>query len=263
MTAGVSCQGQPQDGVVGHRQGRTGAQCSHLSTAPRTGVAINSRHRKRRFSGHALRRLIVVTRTERYAAGVLPAGYEIRALSQVDAPALAAAYRRNRDHLAPWEPTRDEAFYTDDGQAAAVEATLEAAAAGTQDAWLIMRAPTSLAGLPFPTSCAGSSRARVSVTGPTSSTLVVGWRRRRSNSQPSGRRTGPAPGGGRDACAQRGLPAGPSQVRLRTRRPCTPLPLHRRSVARPRNLSTGPPRPPSVSAGDSGVAAVRASLWAK
>lgn len=70
---------------------------------------------------------------------MLPAGYELRALSRVDAPALAAAYRRNRDHLAPWEPTRDEAFYTDDGQDAVVEATLEAAAAGTQDAWLIMQ----------------------------------------------------------------------------------------------------------------------------
>ena len=70
---------------------------------------------------------------------MLPAGYEIRALSRADAPALAAAYRRNRDHLAPWEPIRDETFYTDEGQAAAVEATLKAAAAGTQDAWLIMQ----------------------------------------------------------------------------------------------------------------------------
>jgi [ribosomal protein S5]-alanine N-acetyltransferase len=70
---------------------------------------------------------------------VLPAGYEIRALSQADAPALAAAYRRNRDHLAPWDPIRDKTFYTDDGQAEAVEATLEATAAGTQDAWLIMQ----------------------------------------------------------------------------------------------------------------------------
>jgi ribosomal-protein-alanine N-acetyltransferase len=70
---------------------------------------------------------------------VLPAGYEIRALSKADAPALAAAYGRNRDHLEPWDPIRDETFYTDDGQAAAVEATLQAAAAGTQDAWLIMQ----------------------------------------------------------------------------------------------------------------------------
>lgn len=68
---------------------------------------------------------------------VLPDGYAIRALSEADAPSLAAAYRRNRDHLAPWQPIRGEAFYSDDGQAAAVLATLEAAAAGTQDPWLI------------------------------------------------------------------------------------------------------------------------------
>jgi RimJ/RimL family protein N-acetyltransferase len=46
--------------------------------------------------------------------------------------------RRNRDHLAPWDPIRDKAFYTDDGQAAAVETTLEAAAEGTQDPCLIL-----------------------------------------------------------------------------------------------------------------------------
>ena len=69
---------------------------------------------------------------------MLPDGYELRALSEADAPALAAAYRRNRDHLAPWDPIRDEAFYTDDGQAAAVDATLEAAAEGVVDPWLIM-----------------------------------------------------------------------------------------------------------------------------
>jgi len=68
---------------------------------------------------------------------VLPDGYAIRALNEADAPSLAAAYRRNRDHLAPWEPIRDADFYSDDGQAAAVLATLKAAAEGTQDPWLI------------------------------------------------------------------------------------------------------------------------------
>jgi ribosomal-protein-alanine N-acetyltransferase len=69
---------------------------------------------------------------------VLPDGYAIRAVDEADAPSLAAAYRRNRDHLAPWEPVRDESFYSEDGQASAIRGTLEAAAAGTQDAWLIM-----------------------------------------------------------------------------------------------------------------------------
>jgi ribosomal-protein-alanine N-acetyltransferase len=35
-----------------------------------------------------------------------------------DGAPLAALYRANRDHLAPFEPLRDEAFFTADGQAA-------------------------------------------------------------------------------------------------------------------------------------------------
>jgi [ribosomal protein S5]-alanine N-acetyltransferase len=69
---------------------------------------------------------------------VLPDGYEIRALNEADASALAAAYCRNRAHLAPWEPVRGEDFYSADGQAAAVRATLAAAAEGAQDPWLVM-----------------------------------------------------------------------------------------------------------------------------
>lgn len=34
-----------------------------------------------------------------------------------DAPALAAALLRNRDHMRPWEPHRPDAFYTPAGQA--------------------------------------------------------------------------------------------------------------------------------------------------
>ena len=33
-----------------------------------------------------------------------------------DAPALAAVLRDNREFLAPWEPVRDEAYFTDAGQ---------------------------------------------------------------------------------------------------------------------------------------------------
>ena len=33
-----------------------------------------------------------------------------------DGPPLAALYRANRDYLAPFEPVRDEDFYTEDGQ---------------------------------------------------------------------------------------------------------------------------------------------------
>jgi ribosomal-protein-alanine N-acetyltransferase len=70
---------------------------------------------------------------------VLPEGYEIRNLAADDAPALAAAYRRNRDHLAPWDPRRQESFYTDQGQAAAVATQLESARNGLLAAWVLCR----------------------------------------------------------------------------------------------------------------------------
>jgi ribosomal-protein-alanine N-acetyltransferase len=61
---------------------------------------------------------------------VLPDGYELRSLQQDDAAALAAAYRRNRDHLAPWDPTRPERYFTDEGQSEDVAKQLEAEAGG-------------------------------------------------------------------------------------------------------------------------------------
>lgn len=47
---------------------------------------------------------------------MLPEGYEIRPLTHEDGPAMAAAYRRNREHLAPTGPNRAESFYTEAGQ---------------------------------------------------------------------------------------------------------------------------------------------------
>jgi ribosomal-protein-alanine N-acetyltransferase len=41
----------------------------------------------------------------------------IRPARAGDAAALAALYRENRDHLAPFEPVRDEEFFTAEGQA--------------------------------------------------------------------------------------------------------------------------------------------------
>lgn len=70
---------------------------------------------------------------------MIPEGYTIRELTPGDAPALAAAYRRNRDHLAPWDPRRDESFYTDQGQAASVTAQLKSARAGLLAAWVLTR----------------------------------------------------------------------------------------------------------------------------
>jgi ribosomal-protein-alanine N-acetyltransferase len=68
---------------------------------------------------------------------VIPEGYRVAELDAGDAPALAEAYRRNREHLEPWEPTREESFFTVDGQTTAVAAQLSAVAAGQVAAWLL------------------------------------------------------------------------------------------------------------------------------
>ncbi|UOQ88203.1 GNAT family N-acetyltransferase [Agromyces endophyticus] len=42
----------------------------------------------------------------------LDGGVVVRLLADGDGPALAAAYTRNREHLAPWEPARTADFFT-------------------------------------------------------------------------------------------------------------------------------------------------------
>ena len=74
----------------------------------------------------------------RTLADVLPTGYGIRPLAVEDAPALAAAYSRNRAHLAPWDPRRTEEFFTEAGQRKDAEAKLESAGLGLQDPWLLV-----------------------------------------------------------------------------------------------------------------------------
>jgi ribosomal-protein-alanine N-acetyltransferase len=72
---------------------------------------------------------------------VLPQDYRLRPLAEHDAAPLAAAYLRNRDHLARWDPRRDEAFYTEAGQRADLGSKLEGARLGLQDPWLLVRDP--------------------------------------------------------------------------------------------------------------------------
>jgi len=48
-----------------------------------------------------------------------------RLASIADAPALAAALQENRDFLAPWEPARDDSYFTVDHQRAALERALD------------------------------------------------------------------------------------------------------------------------------------------
>ncbi len=66
-----------------------------------------------------------------------PEGYQIRELSADDAPAMAAAYARNRAHLEPWDPERDPSFYTEAGQAASVAGQLAAVRNGLAAAFVL------------------------------------------------------------------------------------------------------------------------------
>lgn len=51
-----------------------------------------------------------------FADRELSGGLLLRVRREEDAAALAAAYARNRAHLAPWDPTRPEDFFTEEGQ---------------------------------------------------------------------------------------------------------------------------------------------------
>ncbi|WP_028276976.1 GNAT family N-acetyltransferase [Arthrobacter sp. I3] len=62
----------------------------------------------------------------------------VRVLRRSDAGPLADAYRRNREHLAPWEPLRFEEFFTAEGQAASIESKLGLFIAGTDAPWVLV-----------------------------------------------------------------------------------------------------------------------------
>jgi len=64
--------------------------------------------------------------------------FEIRRLTAGDATALAEAYRRNREHLAPWDPHRPASFYTPAGQSEIVHRQLRAVQDGTLLAWVLV-----------------------------------------------------------------------------------------------------------------------------
>ena len=55
---------------------------------------------------------------------MLPDGYRVEPLSLDHAPALAAAYVRNREHLGRWDPVRPESFFTAEGQTAHISERL-------------------------------------------------------------------------------------------------------------------------------------------
>jgi len=54
----------------------------------------------------------------------------VRPLAPADSAPLAALYRANRDYLAPFEPLREDAFFTADGQATRINDLLAEQAQG-------------------------------------------------------------------------------------------------------------------------------------
>jgi ribosomal-protein-alanine N-acetyltransferase len=75
-----------------------------------------------------------------------PAGYSFRPLRLDDAGALASAYVRNREHLAPWDPERAEVFFTGEGQAAHIQERLGLQQQGLFDNHLIIAPDGGVAG---------------------------------------------------------------------------------------------------------------------
>ncbi len=65
-------------------------------------------------------------------------GVEVVPLRSSDAPRLAEAYRRNREHLAPWEPARTDRFYTPAGQQEVIGGKLALAGAGSEVPWVLV-----------------------------------------------------------------------------------------------------------------------------
>ena len=64
-------------------------------------------------------------------------GFELRPIGPGDAEALAAAFAVNREHLAPWEPDRNEAFYTVEGQRESIQAQLALIEQGRLRGWVL------------------------------------------------------------------------------------------------------------------------------
>lgn len=63
--------------------------------------------------------------------------YDIRTPRLTDAPALAEAYDRNRAHLSPYEPRRNEEFFTAEVQRESIRLALDSQAHKRSVGWLI------------------------------------------------------------------------------------------------------------------------------
>ena len=67
----------------------------------------------------------------------LTGNIHVRVLRPSDAEPMRAAYHRNRDHLAPWEPDRPEVFFTVAGQCKVIASKLDLHAAGYEVPWVL------------------------------------------------------------------------------------------------------------------------------
>ena len=77
---------------------------------------------------------------------MLPEGYSFHPLSRDHAPALAAAYVRNREHLQPWDPDRPPEFFTAEGQRREIEQRLEMQERGQFEPYVIVAPAGDVAG---------------------------------------------------------------------------------------------------------------------
>jgi ribosomal-protein-alanine N-acetyltransferase len=68
----------------------------------------------------------------------LTGNVHLRVLRPSDAEPMRAAYHRNRDHLAPWEPDRAEEFFTAAGQGKVIASKLALHAAGSEVPWVLV-----------------------------------------------------------------------------------------------------------------------------
>lgn len=73
------------------------------------------------------------------SSAYLRGGLLIRLLEAADAPALARAYQRNLEHLAPWEPKRTDRFFTSGHQADIIRVKLAQHALGTEVPWVLVQ----------------------------------------------------------------------------------------------------------------------------
>ena len=64
----------------------------------------------------------------------------LRPVAEGDSAALARAYVRNREHIAPYEPIRPEAFYTERWHADRFPGFADDRAAGRTERWLVVDA---------------------------------------------------------------------------------------------------------------------------